>query len=200
MILIFHSEEKRFHILITHLLHVMCSLMLLLRLCFYQPAVDLRHWLCRTAVYRFREVISTSQESKSMGSRDTKSPCDFLSFISLPSASTPLYPPLYVSVCLVSSIFPFLVFLCRICIVIPSHTTTLPTSRFLSSPLPTRFLSLQPTVCSETSTPVFLLFYVIPASQVIMRHSARTNNSLQPCLYQSRMGAAITAVSSQLYS
>lgn len=54
-----------------------CSVFFLF--CFYtDQSWILRPWLCLATIYRFREVISRSQESKSIGSRVIKSPCGFV--------------------------------------------------------------------------------------------------------------------------
>jgi len=65
--------------------------------------------VCVSLPYRFREVISTSQESKSIGSRVIKSLCGFLSFIcpspvfylSLHHHSSSQFFPLFLSLSLV---------------------------------------------------------------------------------------------------
>lgn len=104
--------------------------------------------------YRFREIISTSQESKSMGSEDTKSPFDFLSFIFLLSTSIPPNLSLYVYVSSpLSFLFSFL-FVRSVSSSLPPpplfHPLSYPNSF-------THSLLLQLTVCFFTSTPVFLL-------------------------------------------
>lgn len=166
--------------------------------------MELRPWLCWTAVYRFREVISTSQESESMASPVIKSPCGFQGFIFLLTASTPL--SLLVLCLFLSSMLsaPFLYSSSNRSFCPPPHTTTFPLSRFIShsfshslhwpQPFPTQslFLDLSPRLSPPDG---------IPASEVIIRHSAKANDFPQPCLStRARIGAAATIVSSQVYS
>lgn len=135
-----HSEEalKCLHIHSTDSQHVVdLNVVVALVLFFFNPAVmDARPGLCCTAVYWFQEVISTSQESKSMGSRVIKSPCGFLGFISLLCrCASSLF------VYFLSSIFPFLcyIYFCHICFCV------LPSDHHLSS--------LRPSHSSMTSAP-----------------------------------------------
>ena len=165
--------------------------------------MELRPWLCWTAVYRFREVISTSQESESMGSPVFKLPCGFQGFIfsSLPprlshSSFYVFFSPL--------SYRPLLIFFVRsVLFVLPPHYH-LPLSQFIShsfshsrhwpQPAPTQslFLNLSPRLSPPDD---------IPTSEVIIRHSARAKDFPQPCLStRARIGAAATIVSSQVYS
>lgn len=144
---------------------------------FLQPVMALRPGLCWSTVYRFREVISTSQESKSMGSGVIKSPRDFLGFIFLLSLSlSTLSLPFPISSLSDLSLHPS-----------PHHHSL---HWPLLLPIHGLFLDLSPCCLSPPDG--------IPASRVIVRHSARANNSLQPCLIcltEPEWGAAATTVS-----
>lgn len=124
-------------------------LLLLFWVFFHRPVME-----ALAAVYRFREVISTSQESKSIGSQVIKSPRGFLGLIFL------LFAPTFLSFSLFVWFSPLLclLFLCHICHLILLKTT-FPLSHFISHyppssltplPLPTHSLFLDP-------SPIFLL-------------------------------------------
>lgn len=170
--------------------------MLLFLIFFYQPVMDLRPWLCWTAVYRFREVISTSQESKSMWSRVIKSPCGFLGFIFPLFVFTPLSLSSYDSVSLLSSIFPFHFYL----FIFP-HTTTFPLSQFISHSF-THSLHWPLLLSTFVSWPLPLSFSSLCYPCFSGYHEAFCQNkqfTIILSIYQSQNGAA-TTVSSQFYS
>lgn len=112
--------------------------------------------------------------------------------------------PRFMSFSLLYVIGPLLIFFVKSVFLSSPHTTTFPLSRFIShsfshslhwpQPFPTQslFLDLSPRLSPPDG---------IPASEVIIRHSAKANDFPQPCLStRARIGAAATIVSSQVYS
>lgn len=150
--------------------------------------MHLSPWLCWTTVHRFREVISTSQQSKSMRSRVIKSPCGFLGIIFLLLVSLTLFVCLFLSSLALSFPSSFYLF-------IFSHHRSFSLSLSFLHPL-----------CCLTSAPshsqsAFLDFFL--PFLLCYPHFSGYDKAFFSALsvyITDRMGSGITTHSSQFYS